>query len=77
VADVPSEISLTPPQDTKKKVLLYSDGLRAGRSRGRSSSPDRGRFFSFPRRRDRFWAHPASYPMGTGGFFARSKAAGA
>jgi hypothetical protein len=27
------------------------------------------RFFSSPQRPDRLWAHPASYPMATGGFF--------
>jgi hypothetical protein len=35
------------------------------------------RIFSSPRRSDRLWAHPASYPMGTGGSFPGGKAAGA
>jgi hypothetical protein len=34
----------------------------------RGSIPDRGRgFFLSPLRPDRLWAHPASYPMDTGG----------
>jgi hypothetical protein len=32
------------------------------------------RFFSYPRRPDRSGAHPASYPMGTGGSFPGGKA---
>jgi hypothetical protein len=34
-------------------------------------------FFSSPPHPDRFWAHPASYPMGTGCSFPRGKGAGA
>jgi hypothetical protein len=43
----------------------------------KSSSLTRSRIFSSSSRPDRFWAHPASYPMGTGGSFPWSKAAGA
>jgi hypothetical protein len=41
--------------------------------------PVGARIFYSPRRPDRFWGHPASYPMGTGGggTFFGSKAAGA
>jgi hypothetical protein len=34
------------------------------------------RIFSSPRRPDRLWGYPASYPMGTGGSFPGIKAAG-
>jgi hypothetical protein len=33
--------------------------------------------FSSPRRPDRLWGHPTSYPMDTGGSFHGGKAAGA
>jgi hypothetical protein len=36
---------------------------------GLGSIPGSVRFFSSPQRPDRLWAHPASYPMGTGGSF--------
>jgi hypothetical protein len=34
------------------------------------------RIFSSPRRLDRFWGPPASYPIGTGGSFPGGKASG-
>jgi hypothetical protein len=34
-------------------------------------------YVSTPRRLDRVWSHPASYPVGTGGSFAGVNAAGA
>jgi hypothetical protein len=42
----------------------------------RGSIPDRGRgfFFLAPASRPALGAHPASYPMGTGGFFPGGKA---
>jgi hypothetical protein len=41
----------------------------------RGSIPDRSRgFFFWPLRPDRSGAHPASYPIGTGGSFPRGKA---
>jgi hypothetical protein len=56
----------------------YSDWLRAGRQRGRSSSPGKVKNFLSPHRRDRFWGPPASYPVGTGeGSFPLGKEAGA
>jgi hypothetical protein len=33
------------------------------------------RIFSSPRRPDRLWVHPTSYPMGTGGSFPGVRAA--
>jgi hypothetical protein len=53
----------------------YSEWLRAGRQRGRSSSPGRGKNFlhSFTP----VVAHPVSYPIGTGGLFPGGKAIGA
>jgi hypothetical protein len=33
-------------------------------------------FFSFPHSPDRLEAHPASYPMGTGGSFSRAESGG-
>jgi hypothetical protein len=54
----------------------YSDWLGAGRPRGRSSSP--GRVKNFLRViQTGSGAHPASYPMGTGGFFPGGRTAGA
>jgi hypothetical protein len=44
----------------------------------RGSIPSRDwEFFSSPPSLDRLWAHPASYPMSTGGSFSGGKAAGA
>jgi hypothetical protein len=66
-------IHLEPAQRSR-----YSDWLRAGRPRGRSSSPGRGQEFSLLHVvHPDCGAHPASYPMGTGGSFPGSKAAGA
>jgi hypothetical protein len=48
-----------------------SDWLRAWRPRGQSSSPGRVKNFPFF-----MSSHPASYPMGTGGYFPGGKAAG-
>jgi hypothetical protein len=46
----------------------YSVWLRAGRSGDQGSIPDRGRgFSSSPCVQTGSGAHPASYPMGTGG----------
>jgi hypothetical protein len=54
----------------------YSDLLRAGRPRGRSSSPDGGQKFSLLHVvQTGFGVHPTSYPMGTGGSFPVGKAA--
>jgi hypothetical protein len=39
--------------------------------------PVRSRIFSSPRRPDRFWGRPASYPMDTEDSFPGGKAAGA
>jgi hypothetical protein len=39
--------------------------------------PVGSRIFCPPCRPDRLWAHPASYPMGTGGHFLGGKADGA
>jgi hypothetical protein len=51
--------------------------LWAGRQRGRSSSPSRVKKFSLLHVvQTCSEAHPASYPMGTGGFFLGGKAAG-
>jgi hypothetical protein len=51
--------------------------LRAGRPRSQGSIPDRGKTFSLLYNiQTGPGAHPASYPMGTGGSFARGKAAG-
>jgi hypothetical protein len=56
----------------------YSDWLRAGRPRGRSSSPGRSKNFSFLHVvQTGSGAHPVSYPAGTGGSFPGGKAAGA
>jgi hypothetical protein len=38
---------------------------------------NRIRILFSPLRPDRFWAHPAPYPMGMGGLFPQGKAAGA
>jgi hypothetical protein len=46
------------------KLRRYSYGLN-----GRGSIPSKGKIFYSPRRPDRLGAHPASYPMGTGGSF--------
>jgi hypothetical protein len=56
--------------------FVYSYWLRAGRPRGRSSSPGMGQDFS-PLHvvQTGSGAHPASYPMGTGGPFPGGKAA--
>jgi hypothetical protein len=56
----------------------YSNWLQAGWLRGRSSSPSRGRIFP-PLHvvQTSSGAHPAPYPMGTGGSFPRGKTAGA
>jgi hypothetical protein len=51
----------------------YSDWLRAGRPRGRSSSPGRVKDFV----QSGSEVHPTSYPMGTGGSFPGGEAAGA
>jgi hypothetical protein len=53
----------------------YSDWLRAGRPRGRSSSPGCSKNFLFSRRPDRLWVHPAFCPMCTGGSFPGGKVA--
>jgi hypothetical protein len=42
----------------------YSDWLRAWRHRGRSSSPGRVKFLSFPYRPDRLWGPPNLLPNG-------------
>jgi hypothetical protein len=53
--------------------IATADGLDDRRSEFDSR---RGwKFFSSPPRPDRLWAHPASYPMGTGGSFPGGKAA--
>jgi hypothetical protein len=58
-------------------VSRYSDRLRAGRRRGRSSSPTRVKDFPFLHVvRTSYEAHPACYPVGTGGSFPGGKAAG-
>jgi hypothetical protein len=49
----------------------YSDWLRSERLRGRNLSPGKDKNFVF----STLWAHPASYPMGTGGSFLWGKAA--
>jgi hypothetical protein len=47
-------------------------------SRGfRIQVPVEARFFSFPRRPDRYWGPPSPYPMGNGASFSGGKAAGA
>jgi hypothetical protein len=45
-----------------------SDWLRAGRTRVRSSGPDRGKIFSSQSRPDWLWSHPDSCPMSSGCF---------
>jgi hypothetical protein len=55
---------------------LYSDWLRVGRLRVRSSSPRRGRFFPFEVVQIGSWAHSASYPVGTEGPFPGVKRLG-
>jgi hypothetical protein len=56
----------------------YSDWLRAGRPRIRSSSQKEGQKFSLLHSvQTGSEAHPASYPMGTGGSFPGGKAAAA
>jgi hypothetical protein len=54
----------------------YSDWLQAGRPRARSSSPGRQEL-SLHVVQIGPGAHPASYPMGTGGSFPGGKAPGA
>jgi hypothetical protein len=49
-----------------EKRSRYSDRLRTGRTRGRSSSPDRGKNFLHVTQTGPH-SHPASYPMSTGG----------
>jgi hypothetical protein len=50
--------------------------IRADRPMNRGSTLSRGRIFiSSPKRPVRVWAHPASYPMGTGWSFPRGEAA--
>jgi hypothetical protein len=53
----------------------YSDWLRAGRLRGRSSSPDTIKNFLYSIQTGS-GAQPATYPMGTGGSFPGGKAVG-
>jgi hypothetical protein len=48
-----------------------SDWLRAERSRGRSSSPGRGKIFSSPCRRDRSWSPPSLLSNGDREIFPR------
>jgi hypothetical protein len=55
----------------------YRDWPRAGRPGGRSSSLCRVKIFVFSTpSRQILGAHPASYPMGTGGSFFGDKVAG-
>jgi hypothetical protein len=57
------------------KRSRYSDWLRVGRPRVRSSNPGSGKIFSpFHVVQTGSGAHPASYPMGTGGSFTGGKA---
>jgi hypothetical protein len=58
------------------KRSQYSDWLRAGRLRGRSSSPGRFKNFLHVVQTDSE-VHPISYPMSTGGSFPGGKAGGA
>jgi hypothetical protein len=44
---------------------------------GWGSIPEGTRFLSSSQPPDRLWAHPASYPMGTGGSFPGGKTTGA
>jgi hypothetical protein len=56
----------------------YSDWLRAGRPRGRSSSPGRVmNFFLLDVVHTGSRVHPISFGMGTGGSFPGGQAAGA
>jgi hypothetical protein len=51
-----------------------ANGVRSGRSGLQGSIPGGDwEFFSLPPRPERFWAHPASYPMGTWGSFPGDK----
>jgi hypothetical protein len=54
----------------------YSDCLRAGRSRGRSSSPGRVRIFSSPYRPDRLLGPPSLLTNGYRGLFPGVKGQG-
>jgi hypothetical protein len=55
----------------------YSAGVRPIRGGGGRVPVGAGNFSSHHRLQTDFGAHPASYPMGTGGSFPGSKAAGA
>jgi hypothetical protein len=55
----------------------YSEWLRGGGSRGRSSSPGRGKIFLLSTSsRPALGVYSASYPMGIGGFFPGVKRPG-
>jgi hypothetical protein len=64
----------SPPSGCRSR---YSDWLRPGRPRGRSSSPDRVKNFLFSTSsRPGSGVHPTSYPMGTGSSFQDVKRQG-
>jgi hypothetical protein len=81
VTDIPKYLSLPCLQriyllaEEQGKRSRYSDWLRAGRLRGRSSSPGSVKNFLHVVQTGSD-VHPTSYPICTGAFFAGGKAAG-
>jgi hypothetical protein len=64
-------------QRSRDSVVGIATGYRLDGQRVGVRVQTEIRFFSSPSRPDRFWAHPASYPVGIMGSFPEGKAAGA